>query len=430
MGEAEESGLEERGLKETVKNFKRKVISIFMKIKNNPTVRKIIFALRTIDFAEASENKIVKGIWTKMKKLPIVGTVIELLIKDEPVAKERFDISSVLKGLTSTLKTKLGSLLESLKTLPVIRYFFQGSNEEKVKIMEYELKRIEFQPIINKMKGLNTDLQEKLFMTASKFNDLPLLNKMFEFLMNEEEMMKDLLEKDVDMESNLHHFEKLFKYVENTLDDIADNFLISSVVNHLISKAAEKIPLETVEETLLLVPWLLLEDTFVKLHEDNLTIQNIQALVHAFSPLIEHIIDLISTFEDEIMTFFGEIISRENELDLDDMINAGRKAEVLLHHAAAAITNDNLRYFTTRLTEHITKAINLLPTAHCTKGRARTPMKVVCYYPNWVYYRKGDGKYTVDDIDTSNSRGWNLENFRMFTALKQSNPNVKYMLAL
>merc|ERR1712242_137073 len=332
MGEAEESGLEERGLKETVKNFKRKVISIFMKIKNNPTVRKIIFALRTIDFAEASENKIVKGIWTKMKKLPIVGTVIELLIKDEPVAKERFDISSVLKGLTSTLKTKLGSLLES-------------------------------QPIINKMKGLNTDLQEKLFMTASKFNNLPLLNKMFEFLMNEEGMMKDLLEKDGDMESNLHHFEKLFKYVENILDDIADNFLISSVVNHLISKAAEKIPLETVEETLLLVPWVLLEDTFEKLHEDNLTIQNIQALVHAFSPLIEHIIDLISTFEDEIMTFFGEIISRENELDLDDMINAGRKAEVLLHHAAAAITNDNLRYFTTRLTEHITKAINLLPTA-------------------------------------------------------------------
>merc|ERR1712242_689660 len=443
MGEAEESGLEERGLKETVKNFKRKVISIFMKIKNNPTVRKIIFALRTIDFAEASENKIVKGIWTKMKKLPIVGTVIELLIKDEPVAKERFDISSVLKGLTSTLKTKLGSLLESLKTLPVIRYFFQGSNEEKLKIMEYELKRIEFQPITHKMKGLNSDLQEKLLMIASKFDNLPPLNKVFELLMNEEEMMKDLLEKDGDLESNLHHFEEFFKYIENILDEIADNFLISMVVNNLISEATEKLPLETVEETLLLVPWILLEDTLENLHKDNLTIQNIQELVHAFSPLIEHVIDLISTFENELIAFIGEIISRENELDLDDMIDAGRKAELLLHHAADAITNNNLRYFTNRITEHITKAINLIPKGHCAKGRATTPMKVVCYYPNWVYYRKGDGKYTVDDIDTSlcthiiysfvildgekhiikahdtwldidrsNSRGWNLGNFR------------------
>ena len=26
-------------------------------------------------------------------------------------------------------------------------------------------------------------------------------------------------------------------------------------------------------------------------------------------------------------------------------------------------------------------------------------MKVVCYYPNWPYYRQGDGKYTVEDIE-------------------------------
>jgi len=459
--EAEESGLKERDLQETVNNFKTKVFSIFKKIKNNPTVRKIIFALRSIDFAEATENKILKGIWTKMKKLPIVGTVIELLIKDEPVAQKRFYISSVIEGFSSTLKTQLQRLSESFKNFPVIRYFFQGSNEEKLKIMEYELRSIDFTPIINKMKGLNSDLQEKLLMTASKFNNIPSLNRVFEFLMNEEEMMKDLLEKDGDMESNIHHFEEFFKYVENILDDIADNFLISLVVNNLISKATEKLPLETVEETLLLVPWTLLEDTLENLQQDNLTIQNIQELVHAFGPLIEHVIDLISTFENELIAFFGEIISRENELHLDDMIDAGRKAELLLHHAADAITNNNLRYFTTRLTEHITKAINLIPKGQCATGRATTPLKVVCYYPNWVYYRKGEGKYTVDDIDTSlcthiiysfvildgekhiikahdtwldidrsNSRGWNLGNFRKFTALKQSNPHVKYMLAL
>merc|ERR1712242_215287 len=264
--EAEESGLKERDLKETVNNFKTKVFSILKKIKNNPTFRKIMFVLRSIDFAEATENKILKGIWTKMKKLPIVGTVIELLIKDEPVAKERFDIISVVgivKFWSSALKLQLREYL--IKKFPVIRYFFQGSNEEKLKIMEYELRRIDFTPIINKMKGLNIDIQEKLLMIASKFDNHPPLNKVFELLMNEEEMMKDLLEKDGDMESNLHHFEEFFKYIENILDDIADNSLISMVVNNLISKATEKLPLETVEETLLLVPWILLEDTLENL---------------------------------------------------------------------------------------------------------------------------------------------------------------------
>merc|ERR1712242_469034 len=229
--EAEESGLKERDLKETVNNFKTKVFSILKKIKNNPTFRKIMFVLRSIDFAEATENKILKGIWTKMKKLPIVGTVIELLIKDEPVAKERFDIISVVK-------LQLRSLSEYLiKKFPVIRYFFQGSNEEKLKIMKYELRRMDFTPIINKMKGLNSDLQEKLLMIASKFDNLPPLNKVFELLMNDEEMMNYLLEKDGDLESNLHHFEEFFKYIENILDKIADNSLISMVVNNLISKA-------------------------------------------------------------------------------------------------------------------------------------------------------------------------------------------------
>ena len=140
------------------------------------------------------------------------------------------------------------------------------------------------------------------------------------------------------------------------------------------------------------------------------------------------------------------------------MVEGRRKAEFLLQHIADAMTNDNLRHFTERITEAIVGTTE----AKCSEARTKTPMKVVCYYPNWVYYRKGAGKYTVDDIDTSlcthiiysfvildgekhiikahdtwldidrsgGSRGWNLGNFRKFTALKKTNPNVKYMLAL
>jgi len=79
-------------------------------------------------------------------------------------------------------------------------------------------------------------------------------------------------------------------------------------------------------------------------------------------------------------------------------------------------------------------------------------MKVVCYYPNWPYYRPGEGSYKVEDIDTSlcthimysfvvldpNTHlikihdSWldvDLGNIKKFTSLKASNPGVKFMLA-
>lgn len=135
------------------------------------------------------------------------------------------------------------------------------------------------------------------------------------------------------------------------------------------------------------------------------------------------------------------------------MADIGRKAEFLLKNVADVMTDNNLRHFTLHLTNHITKALNSVPSPRCSDARTTTPMKVVCYYPNWVYYRKGDGKYTVDDIDTSLCTHiiysfvildgekhiikahdtWldiDLGNFRKFTALKKTNPNAKYMLAL
>ena len=80
-------------------------------------------------------------------------------------------------------------------------------------------------------------------------------------------------------------------------------------------------------------------------------------------------------------------------------------------------------------------------------------MKVVCYYPNWPYYRQGDGKYTVEDIEPGLCTHimysfvvldpsthvmkihdkWldvDLGNLRKFTDLKKDYPGVKFMLAL
>ena len=79
--------------------------------------------------------------------------------------------------------------------------------------------------------------------------------------------------------------------------------------------------------------------------------------------------------------------------------------------------------------------------------------KVVCYYPNWAFWRTGSGKFTVDNIDSTICTHliyafvaldpithtikvfdqWldiNLKNFEKFTNLKSVNPNLKVLVAL
>jgi len=106
--------------------------------------------------------------------------------------------------------------------------------------------------------------------------------------------------------------------------------------------------------------------------------------------------------------------------------------------------------------------------SRCSQEGASQRMRIVCYYPNWVHYREGEGQYRVEDIDTSlcthiiysfvildeyqhiikvhdswldlgrsgrygrnhGNYGRNLGNFRKFTSLKHSNPSAKYMVAI
>ena len=92
-------------------------------------------------------------------------------------------------------------------------------------------------------------------------------------------------------------------------------------------------------------------------------------------------------------------------------------------------------------------------TTSSTECEAREPKKVVCYYPNWPYYRNGNGKYLVENIDPSICTHiiysfvildatnyvmkihdpWldiDLGNINKFLQLKQTNPNVKLLVAL
>ena len=77
----------------------------------------------------------------------------------------------------------------------------------------------------------------------------------------------------------------------------------------------------------------------------------------------------------------------------------------------------------------------------------------MCYYPNWAYWRSGDGKFTVEDIDPNVCTHliyafvvlnpstytikvfdeWldiNLKNFENFVGLKKTNPDLKLLVAL
>ena len=78
---------------------------------------------------------------------------------------------------------------------------------------------------------------------------------------------------------------------------------------------------------------------------------------------------------------------------------------------------------------------------------------MVCYYPNWPYYREGEGKYTIENIEVNLCThlvysfvvldpsshvikihdDWldvQLGNLKKFTALRASHPGVKFLVAL
>jgi len=79
--------------------------------------------------------------------------------------------------------------------------------------------------------------------------------------------------------------------------------------------------------------------------------------------------------------------------------------------------------------------------------------KVVCYYPNWAYYRPGQGKLLIEDINVHmcthvvysfvvlNTQKFNLKifdqwldidlkNYEKFVAMKKKNPKLKVLVAL
>ena len=89
----------------------------------------------------------------------------------------------------------------------------------------------------------------------------------------------------------------------------------------------------------------------------------------------------------------------------------------------------------------------------CPESEANAGMRVVCYYPNWPYYRQGDGKHTVEDIEArlcthivysfvvlnpktrvmkihDNWLDVQLGNMKKFTDLRKKFPGVKFMVAL
>ncbi|XP_059079233.1 probable chitinase 10 isoform X1 [Tigriopus californicus] len=92
-----------------------------------------------------------------------------------------------------------------------------------------------------------------------------------------------------------------------------------------------------------------------------------------------------------------------------------------------------------------------MPTGGFIPGK-----KVVCYYPNWAYWRQGIGKYQVRDIDFSlcthviysfavlspdyeivahdtyldMAFNWGLGNYRLFDGMRGRYPNTKLMIAL
>ena len=151
-----------------------------------------------------------------------------------------------------------------------------------------------------------------------RINSLSLIESQDEEL----EAALKMIGKDFDIESllnkfdnasDLFSFEELLEFVDNTLDTIVGSDILNSIVNGLITDVAEELPIETIEETLALVPWATLEESLRDL--DSLNIEKLQEILLSFEDLFKHIINLVTSHEDEIVDAVGEAISGEAELN-------------------------------------------------------------------------------------------------------------------
>ena len=230
-------------------------------------------------------------------------------------------------------------------------------------------------------------------------------------------------------------FQPVFEFSVWALQNAGQIPMVMDVLNTILQDIIAMLPLDTINELVDLVPWQSLDHALAT--ADNTNVEKVKALIDDFKPFVKKV------------------------LELYEMYYGGNNQSVvaLLKFAVSK-----------RIAELSAKG-----------QRNCSTKKVVCYYPNWTYYRKGNGnthcsslsvyitfvlaglgRFVVDDIDTSlcthfiyafavldgerhvmkahdiyidtdrsgGFRGWNKGFFRKFTALKKKNPHAKYLLAL
>ena len=264
-----------------------------------------------------------------MKLLCVFFVLLVGLAASSPLPENESEMVEV----SNSLKTRLLEIIEKIKNLPILRKIFEfiskakePENGELPEESEIEERILQPGYIFLKIKGLSNSLKEKVDKVVSILKDLPFIKIFFEA--DDEELDEELEAalkmngKDLDIESllnkfdnatDLFSFEELLEFVDNTLDTIVGSDILNSIVNGLIADVAEELPIETIEETLALVPWATIEESLRDL--DSLNIEKIQEILLSFEDLFKHLINLFTLHEDEIVDAVGEAISGEAELD-------------------------------------------------------------------------------------------------------------------
>merc|ERR1719273_3072385 len=179
-----------------------------------------------------------------------------------------------------------------------------------------------FKAMLDKLKeNLTNKSKEKLNAVWEKFKSLPIINRFFEVVVENDVVIEETFGRVLGIEVHLAEtvlsieeaFEtniltELFEHVNSTLKKIEESNFLTNVVTDLMGGVAEEFNFTEIEEALLLVPWDVLN---VTLNLKTFNDKNIQELIDSFTPLMNHITEKLSKHENKIFDKVDKVVSDE-----------------------------------------------------------------------------------------------------------------------
>merc|ERR1711997_509701 len=248
--------------------------------------------------------RVLRKIWNKISNLPIIGTFLT-------------QVDKLVRNIEESVKKNLE--MEDVEEYVVyVEYVAPVVEVEEEKSIFDGI----FKTILDKLKeNLKDKSKEKLYAVWEKFKSLPIINRFFDVVVENDVVIEETFGRVLGIEVHLAEtilsieeafasniLTELFEHVNSTLKKVEESNFLTNVLTDLMGGVAEEFNFTEIEEALLLVPWDVLN---VTLNLKTFNDKNIQKLIDSFTPLMNHISEKLLKNEDKIFDKVERVVSDE-----------------------------------------------------------------------------------------------------------------------